>query len=203
MKNRRSRRSVISLFLICAVVGACGTARVGSGADVPPTAPAGKADSPAPATAAPDSVGTNAAALASLRAEIEVGIAEYKRRWGGARRVGSDQHDDPTLSYLATWRNTVEHFGNANYPSDIRGKRYGSVVMTATLRPDGSLVSAIIDQSSGDELLDRTAVLIVQAAAPFGSIPPPVLRGSDSLAITQRFSFVHGNQLVASALRSQ
>ena len=70
-------------------------------------------------------------------------------------------------------------------PRDIHSP--GTVVVTFTLGPDGSLLSARLDHGSGDAGLDHAAIDAVAAAAPFPP-PPPGLTPSQ-LAFSIPFQF--------------
>ena len=68
--------------------------------------------------------------------------------------------------YVEDWRARVERIGNENYPNDARGRFYGALRMTVAIRKDGSVADAMIDQSSGSQILDRAARRIVQWPVP-------------------------------------
>ena len=56
----------------------------------------------------------------------------------------------------------VERVGTLNYPAEARGKLYGNLRLTVTIRPDGSVESVELDRSSGLKVLDAAAFKIVR-----------------------------------------
>jgi protein TonB len=98
--------------------------------------------------------------------------------------------------YLHYWTKKVEQIGNLNYPDKARRAGLsGSLIMEVTERPDGSVVSIRILESSGHKVLDDAAVRIVRLAAPFAPVPPSVLQGKNELRIVRTWLFTSGNQL--------
>jgi protein TonB len=101
--------------------------------------------------------------------------------------------------YVEDWRGRVEKIGNDNYPEEARGKIYGNLKMTVVIRKDGSLMDAIINQSSGSAVLDRAARRIVKLAAPYPPFPPDVARDTDILEITRTWVFTNDQFATRSA----
>ena len=85
--------------------------------------------------------------------------------------VGQDRRaravEDRFAFYEDAWRVKVERIGTLNFPAEARGKLYGSLRLTVTLRPDGSVESIELDRSSGLKVLDAAAFRIVNMATPF------------------------------------
>ena len=63
----------------------------------------------------------------------------------------------------------------------------GAVVITFTLGPDGSLLSARLDRSSGDSGLDHAAIDAVATAAPFPPPPPGLTPSQLTFSIPFQF----------------
>ncbi len=128
--------------------------------------------------------------LARAQAEIAKQISDYQKR---PRR----HHFMPSASeyrfarYVEDWRARVERIGNENYPNDARGRFYGALRMTVAIRKDGSVADAMIDQSSGSQILDRAARRIVQLAGPYPPFPPDIARDTDILEITRTWIFTN------------
>jgi len=55
-------------------------------------------------------------------------------------------------------------------------------------------------RASSSGQLDRRAVAIVRAAAPFGPFTPAMRREADELVVTSRFRFTHDEGLEATPL---
>lgn len=128
--------------------------------------------------------------LTRAQAEIAQQISDYQKR---PRR----HHFMPSASeyrfarYVEDWRARVEKIGNEHYPDEVRGKHYGALRMTVSVRRDGTLVDAVVDRSSGSPVLDRAARRIVNMAAPFPPFPPDIARDTDILEITRTWVFTN------------
>jgi protein TonB len=128
--------------------------------------------------------------LERMQAEIARDISDYQKR-------PRTHHFMPSTSesryarYVEDWREKVERTGNDHYPDEARGRIYGSLRMTVSIRRDGSLVDAIVEQSSGSQVLDRAARRNVKLSAPFPPFPPDVARATDVLEITRTWLFTN------------
>lgn len=128
--------------------------------------------------------------LARAQAEIAKQISDYQKR-------PRKHHFMPSASeyrfarYVEDWRARVEKIGNENYPNDARGRFYGALRMTVAIRKDGSVADALIEQTSGSQILDRAARRIVQLAGPYPPFPPEIARDTDILEITRTWIFTN------------
>jgi len=135
--------------------------------------------------------------LARMQAEIAKEISDYQKR----PRV---HHFMPSVSeyrfarYFEDWRTRVEKIGNEHYPDAARGKIYGTLRMTVIIDRYGTLVDAVIEQSSGSAVLDSAARRIVKLSAPFPPFPPDMARDTDRLEITRSWIFTN-DQFATSA----
>ncbi len=136
--------------------------------------------------------------LARAQAEIAKQISDYQKR-------PRKHHFMPSASeyryarYVEDWRARVERIGNENYPNDARGRFYGALRMTVAIRKDGSIADAMIDQTSGSQILDRAARRIVQMAGPYPPFPPDIARDTDILEITRTWIFTNDQLATRSA----
>ena len=89
----------------------------------------------------------------------------------------------------------MERVGTLNYPPEARGRIYGSLRLTVTLRPDGSVDTIELDRSSGLKVLDAAAFKIVKMATPFAVFPPDIRRDTDLLIITRTWFFGQGDKI--------
>jgi len=135
-----------------------------------------------------------ALAAARLQAEIDRRHEEYQKR-PRKRFIGARATEYRFALYEEQWRAKIERVGTLNFPADARGKLYGSLRLTVTLRPDGSVESVELDRSSGLKALDEAAFRIVRLAAPFAPFPPDVARDTDLLVITRTWFFAQGDRL--------
>jgi len=155
---------------------------------------------PVPATQAPQppvsgqELATNALALARMQAQIARQIEEYNQR---PRKtfVGSRAQEYRFAQYVEDWRLKVERIGNLNYPDSARGKVYGSLVLTVSIKADGSLEKVEVNRSSGHQILDRAAERIVRMASPYANFPANIKRDTDILVITRTWTFAPGDKL--------
>lgn len=125
-----------------------------------------------------------------LQAEIARQVSDYQKRPRKHHFMPSTSAV-PFARYVEDWRAQVEKIGNDHYPPEARGKVYGTLRMTVAIRKDGSLASAIIENSSGSPLLDAAARRIIKLAAPFPPFPPEIARDTDILEFTRTWTFTN------------
>jgi protein TonB len=70
------------------------------------------------------------------------------------------------------------------------------MVVTVSIKSDGSLERVEINRPSGQRILDAAALRIVQLAAPFAPFPADIARDTDILSITRTWIFTRTDQLV-------
>ena len=99
------------------------------------------------------------------------------------------------VSHEEDWRAKIERVGTINYPAEARGKLYGVLRLTVTIRPDGTVDSIDLDRSSGLKVLDQAAFRIVQLAAPFAAFPADIRKDTDLLVITRAWFFAQGDKV--------
>jgi protein TonB len=136
----------------------------------------------------------SALAIARMEAQIARQTEEYNKR---PRRafVGARAQEVRYAQYVEDWRQKIERIGNLNYPSEARGRIYGSLQLTVEINSDGSLRSVQIDRPSGHKVLDQAAERIVQLGAPYAAFPPDVRKDTDILVITRTWTFTQSDQL--------
>jgi protein TonB len=129
-----------------------------------------------------------------LQAQIDKQIQEYQER---PRRkfIGASATEYRFAQYEEDWRAKIERLGTLNYPPEARGKLYGNLQLSVTLRPDGSVESVYLDRSSGLKVLDAAALKIVRMATPFAAFPPDIQRDTDLLTITRTWFFGKGDKI--------
>jgi protein TonB len=135
-------------------------------------------------------------ALAAMRlqAQIDKRIDEYQKR-PRKQFIGANAAEYRFAQYEEDWRVKVERVGTLNYPAEARGKLYGNLRLTVTIRPDGSVESIELDRSSGLKALDAAAFKIVRMATPFAAFPPNIRRDTDLLVITRTWFFGQGDKI--------
>jgi len=156
------------------------------------------ATAPAPEIPQPQATGqdlaASALAIARMEAQISRQIEEYNKR-PRKQFVGSRAQEYRFAQYVEDWRLKVERIGNLNYPDGARGRLYGSLVLTVSIKADGNLESIEIQRSSGHQVLDRAAERIVTMASPYSVFPANIKRDTDILVITRTWTFARGDRL--------
>jgi protein TonB len=168
-------------------------ARAQAAVPVQPATPE-PAPEPQPATPSGADLVNSALALARMEAQIAHRIEEYNKR---PRKVfvGARAAESRFAQYVEDWRLKIERIGNLNYPEGARGRIYGSLRLTVSLKPDGSVDEVQIDRPSDYPILNDAALKIVRLAAPFGPFPPEIRKDTDLLVITRTWTFAPGDRL--------
>ena len=131
-----------------------------------------------------------------LEAQIAKDMDAYQKR-PKRKFVGARAEEYRFARYVEDWRLKVERVGNMNYPEAARSRKlYGSLLVTVSIRADGSIENVEVSKSSGQRILDAAAVKIVEMAAPYAAFPPDIRRDTDILHITRTWSFTKGDELV-------
>ena len=134
-----------------------------------------------------------------LEAQIAKDWDAYQRR---PRRqfIGAQAHEYRFARYVEDWRLKIERIGNLNYPEAARAQKlYGSLVLTVSIRSDGSLENVEVNHKSMHRILDAAAVKIVEMSAPYAPFPPDIKRDTDILTITRTWTFAKGDELTSSS----
>jgi protein TonB len=129
-----------------------------------------------------------------LQAQIAKQIEQYQQR-PRKKFIGANAAEYRFAQYEEDWRAKVERIGTTNYPAEARGKIYGNLRLTVTIRPDGSVESIELDRSSGLKVLDAAAFKIVRMATPFAAFPADIRRDTDLLVITRTWFFGQGDKI--------
>ncbi|HLX81494.1 MAG TPA: TonB family protein [Burkholderiales bacterium] len=133
-------------------------------------------------------------AMLQLQAQIARQTQAYQER-PRKRFIGANAREYRFSQYEEEWRAKIERVGTINYPAEARGKIYGTLRLTVTIRPDGSVESIDLDRSSGLKMLDQAAFRIVQMAAPFAAFPAEIRKDTDLLVITRTWFFAQGDKV--------
>ena len=132
--------------------------------------------------------------LMKLLAEIEKRIQEENAR-PKKRYISPATREVTYALYYDQLRRRVEERGTRDFPQAQGRKLYGDLTMNITVDARGRVVSTTIVRTSKNTLLDRRAMAIVQAAAPFGEFTPEMRREADQIVITSRFRFTRDEGL--------
>lgn len=134
--------------------------------------------------------------IQKLEAQIARQMDQYqklpKRRFIGARTEGVVY-----AQYVDEWRQKIERLGTRNFPEEAKRRGiFGTLLLTVSIRADGSVEKVDIERSSGHEILDRAARRVIQLAAPFPAFPPTIRKEYDILSITRSWAFTRAEELV-------
>ncbi len=159
----------------------------------PEAAPRAPSEQPTPQVSGRDLADLSLAAM-RLQAQIDRQVEAYQKR-PRKKFLGASAVEYRYAQYEEDWRIKVERVGTVNYPAAARGKYYGNLRMTVTLRPDGNVESIELDRSSGLKVLDDAAFRIVRMASPYAAFPSDIRRETDLLVITRTWFFGRGDKL--------
>jgi periplasmic protein TonB len=134
--------------------------------------------------------------LLQLLAEIEKRINEENAR-PKKRYISPSTREEVYAIYYDQLRRKIEERGTRNFPENQGRKLYGELTMNVTVDSEGRVIETEVARSSGQKVLDRRAVAIVVAAAPFGRFSPSMRQKADQLVITSRFKFTRDDGLEA------
>ena len=137
--------------------------------------------------------------LVQLLAEIEKRINEDNLR-PKKRYVSPATREEVYAMYYDQLRRKIEERGTRNFPEHQGRKLYGELTVNVTVDADGRVVDTEVVTPSNSRILDRRALAIVKAAAPFGSFTPGMRRRADQLVITSRFKFTRDDVVEATTL---
>lgn len=153
-------------------------------------------DAKAPQVASGLDLLDSAAAIARLEAEIDRGLSELAQR-PRKKTIGSRAREFRFAQYVEDWRLKIERIGELNYPEEARGKLYGSLLLSVTIRGDGTVERIEISRSSGYPVLDAAAKRIVEMGAPYAPFPPEILKDTDLIEITRTWKFTKQDRVQA------
>jgi protein TonB len=126
--------------------------------------------------------------LVELLAEIEKRINEENAR-PKRRYISPATREEIYAMYYDQLRRKIEDRGTRNFPEYQGRKLYGELTMNVTVDAEGRVIDTEVVRASSSKVLDRRAIAIVKAAAPFGPFSTAMRRQADQLVITSRFRF--------------
>jgi periplasmic protein TonB len=132
--------------------------------------------------------------LIQVLAEIEKRINEENAR-PKKRYISPATQEAVYALYYDKLRRRIEDRGTRNFPESQGKKLYGELTMNVTVDTEGRVVDTEVVRGSGSKILDRRAVAIVNAAAPYGRFNAEMRKNADQLVITSRFRFTRDENL--------
>ena len=131
--------------------------------------------------------------IARLSAEIADSQAVYSKR-SKHRTITASTKEYRDAEYLDSWRRKIERIGNLNYPEEAKLQHIsGILVLDVAINNDGTVRNIDVLRSSGQKLLDDSAVRIVRLASPFAPLTNEMRKDTDVLHITRTWIFESGD----------
>ncbi len=133
--------------------------------------------------------------LQRLEAAIAKQWEAYQKR---PRRqfVGARAEEYRFARYVEDWRVKIERIGELNYPQAARDQKiYGSLLLSVSIKSDGSIDKVELRRSSGHKLLDEAAIKIVKLAAPYAPFPADIAKDTDIIDISRTWRFTNTDRL--------
>ena len=140
--------------------------------------------------------------LVQLLAEIDKRINEENAR-PKKRYISPATREEVYAIYYDQFRRKVEERGTRDFPEFQGKKLYGELTMNVTLDAEGRVIDSEVVRPSKSKVLDRRAVAIVRATAPFGPFSQAMRRKADELVITSRFRFTRDEALEATMTETE
>ncbi|MCA0185785.1 MAG: TonB family protein [Proteobacteria bacterium] len=134
----------------------------------------------------------SSAAVARIEAQIDKDLVDYAAR-PRKKFIGARTEEYRFAQYVEDWRQKIERVGNLNYPPAARGKLYGSLLLSISIRADGNVKHVEIQRSSGNKILDDAAIRIVQLSSPFPAFPDAIRKDTDEIVITRTWKFTNAD----------
>ena len=133
--------------------------------------------------------------IKTLASRIEVRSNAYAKR-PRRKAISASTKEFKYAAYLDAWKRKIERIGNLNYPEEARrNKLHGNLVLHVAVRADGSVEKIRLVYSSGEKVLDKAAMKIVEMSAPFAPFPENIRKETDILDITRTWQFLNSNRL--------
>ncbi len=136
--------------------------------------------------------------MAKLEAEIGRNLEQYAKRPKRLQLTATSAQGVDYAQYYDHLRRKIEARGTSDFPVRNGKPIYGQLILVINVNRlgklgynrDGYNIEAIdVAKSSGDPALDRQAVAIVRAAAPFGAFTPEMQSKQDILEVISTFKF--------------
>ena len=128
--------------------------------------------------------------------------AEVAKLWDAYQKrprrqsIGASASEYRFARYVEEWRQKVEKLGEINYPEAAREQKiYGSLLLTVSVRANGSLAGVQIGRSSGHKVLDDAALRIVRMGAPYAPFPADIAKDTDVIDISRTWRFTNSDKL--------
>lgn len=136
---------------------------------------------------------TNTLQIKRQIAALDKEIQDYNKRPKRAQLSIATREAD-FASYYAIWSDRTERLGTEHYVDAARGK-LAEVIVTVSVRSDGSLEGLVLERSSGDKAIDKGTLRLLKRLAPYPKFQGTLKAKVDILDITTKLIFTPANTL--------
>ena len=164
--------------------------------------PSGPTQAAREAQPQPDTPPSLTQAEAQRRMNIQRLEAEVAKQWDAYQKrprrhsIGASATEYRFARYVENWRVKVERLGETNYPQAARdGKIYGSLLLTVSIRSNGTIENIEMRRSSGSKVLDEAAIKIVKLGAPYAAFPADIAKDTDIVDISRTWRFTSSDRI--------
>ena len=131
--------------------------------------------------------------MASLQAKRDLEKQAWARRPRIQRFTSVSTKSSEEAAYYNLWSQKIERIGTENFPKEAKQRKiFGSLRLSVSLRPDGSVAKTEITESSGHAILDEAALRTIRLASPFAPFPPEIKQKTDLFVIIRTWNFEIG-----------
>ena len=127
-------------------------------------------------------------------AEIAKRVKEENER-PRKRYVSPATQERFSALYQDSASRAIELRGTRSFPTHKGSKLYGELILSVTIDSNGRVVETEIDKPSISRPLDRQAIAIVHAAAPYGKFSAAMREKADLIVFTWKFTFTREGAL--------
>jgi periplasmic protein TonB len=128
--------------------------------------------------------------------------AEISKMWDAYQKrprrysVGASTAEYRFARYIEDWRVKVMRIAEHNYPQAASDKKiYGSLLLTVSIKANGTIENIELRRSSGHKVLDDAAMRIVRMGAPYAAFPPDIARDTDVIDISRTWRFTSSDRI--------
>jgi periplasmic protein TonB len=129
--------------------------------------------------------------IAALDKQVQDYNARPKRR-----QISPATREAAFAAYFALWSDRTERLGTEYYPEVAKGKS-AEVMVTVSVRSDGSIENIVLEKGSGNRAIDQGALSLLKRLAPYPTFNRKLKQSVDVLDITTRLVFTPGGTLTA------
>jgi protein TonB len=138
---------------------------------------------------------TSTAPLMREIAALDRQVQDYNKR-PKRKQISPATREAAFAAYYALWSDRTERLGTEYYPEAAKGKS-AEVMVTVSVRSDGSIEGIVLEQSSGNKAIDRGALRLLKRLAPYPQFRGALKQSVDVLDITTRLVFTPGGTFTA------